>query len=315
MLNPSQSSPFFICDIDGTIANCEHRKKYLPSGKMDWQHFLNPTLVALDAPIPHMKNILNTLSGRYGIIYVSGRPEALRDATLEWLMNHHFSFNESFPFSSLYMRGNLDYRPDHIIKEEILALIRATYGEPSFVIDDRPSVLQMWQRNGLLTLALPSSEKPPMPTIRGSLTILIGPSGSGKSTYANAHYSYSRDCIILSSDRLRASMFEDPRDQTHNAEVFSMMHRLASAHLEAGAHVILDATHLRHADRLNATALAHGKPVTYILFNADPNIPWHGNLSVVRKHEHILKSQLADILAGDNLPNVTVHNLMQKDPR
>lgn len=75
--------------------------------------------------------------------------------------------------------------------------------------------------------------------------MFLDPVGSGK-------------LVVLSSDALRESMFGDRRDQTHNAEVFATLHAMASAHLSAGDHVVIDATHLRRKDRLESVALAQG---------------------------------------------------------
>lgn len=149
-----------LCDIDGTLANCDHRRKLLPNGKMDWAHFLNPDLVALDLPIVPVLNTVHALQvdDNY-VIFVTGRHEGLRSVTHNWLIRHFCSL-ENDPPEILRMRKADDFRPDHIIKEEILdSIILDMGGPPHLVIDDRPSVLSMWRRRGIFTLSIPSTLK------------------------------------------------------------------------------------------------------------------------------------------------------------
>ena len=149
-----------LCDIDGTLANCDHRRKLLPSGKMDWKYFLNPDLVALDLPIVPVLNTVHALQADDNyVIFVTGRHEGLRSATHNWLIQH-FCMLEDDPPEILRMRKADDFRPDHIIKEEILdSIILDMGGPPHLVIDDRPSVLSMWARRGIFTLSVPSTFK------------------------------------------------------------------------------------------------------------------------------------------------------------
>ena len=46
------------------------------------------------------------------------------------------------------MRASGDYRPDYIVKQEILDA-NFDKGDVELVIEDRPSVIRMWKSNGL----------------------------------------------------------------------------------------------------------------------------------------------------------------------
>ena len=122
-----------ICDIDGTIALRTDRGPH------------DLTLVVEDAPRKHMRDILSTLTSRFGILYVSGRQEVAREATRYWLRAHKFPIGER-----LFMRENKDNRQDAIIKQEIYRQYIAPYYEVVAVLDDRNQVVKMWRDLGLL---------------------------------------------------------------------------------------------------------------------------------------------------------------------
>ena len=49
----------------------------------------------------------------------------------------------------MFMRQDGDHRPDHVIKVELLAIVRAEIGDPIMVFDDRNSVVKMWRELGV----------------------------------------------------------------------------------------------------------------------------------------------------------------------
>lgn len=146
-----------LCDIDGTLADCRHRKKLLPNGKMDWPHFLSPTLVSADPLITPVANLIYCLqeADNY-VVFVTGRHEGLRITTTKWLADNYL-MDPDDSSDALRMRKLNDFRPDHIIKEEILDQLIVEMGSPpDLVIDDRPSVLSMWRRRNIFTLSVPT---------------------------------------------------------------------------------------------------------------------------------------------------------------
>ena len=72
---------------------------------------------------------------------VTGRPQEYLQNTVEWLERY------SVPFSQIIMRRQGDRRPDFVVKEEMLAVLDSE--RIAMVIDDRPSVCDMWERRGL----------------------------------------------------------------------------------------------------------------------------------------------------------------------
>ena len=65
--------------------------------------------------------------------------------------------------------------------------------------------------------------------------MLVGLSGSGKSSY-----NFEEEVVKISSDALRAELYGDENDQTHNAEVFNELHKRVILNLKNGKNVVYD---------------------------------------------------------------------------
>ncbi len=81
------------------------------------------------------------------------------------------------------------------------------------------------------------------------MTVLVGLPASGKSTWTQTHK--SKNEVVISSDAIRAEVFGDVNDQTHNAEVFDLMMKRTCDALKARIDVIYDATNLNSKRRAN----------------------------------------------------------------
>ena len=76
----------------------------------------------------------------------------------------------------------------------------------------------------------------------------IGISGSGKSTHANQ---YKDNYVIVSSDGYREKLYGDINDQTHNNELFSIIHKDIIDLINEDKNVIFDATNLSSKHRVS----------------------------------------------------------------
>ena len=139
----SQTRKDIIVDIDGTLADCSHRQGFIRGRRKKWKKFFEAA--SKDRPRIDVLAQVRELAKRHRINLVSGRPEQYRQQTLKWLRHY------GIPFESLYMRENGDYRPDDIVKQEILDLCFEK-DNIELVIDDRPRVVRMWESNGLKVL-------------------------------------------------------------------------------------------------------------------------------------------------------------------
>lgn len=128
--------PVVMVDIDGTVALHGTRSPF------------DETHVHEDRPNLPVIAVLEALANRYSIIYCSGRTEACRMATENWLVEH----STVHPWEALHMRPVGDTRKDAVVKREIFDReIRHQY-DVVCVLDDRATVVAMWRELGLTVL-------------------------------------------------------------------------------------------------------------------------------------------------------------------
>jgi len=148
-----------IVDLDGTLCNIDHRKKYIDGsmGKKDWDKFYslcdndslnNWCFEILRAFSSHNVMFRDTSMPSYYFLAVTGRPEKYRTITGDWLVD----YCSPVPFETLYMRPDGDFRKDTTIKKEVYyKYIKDSY-DVLFAIDDRQQVVDMWRRERLVCL-------------------------------------------------------------------------------------------------------------------------------------------------------------------
>jgi hypothetical protein len=129
-----------ICDIDGTIADCSHRLHYIQQSPKDYEKF--HAACVDDAPIGHVIEVIRQLGGIYDIVYCTGRPDSSKSQTIDWLNRY------KLPFGCLFMRKTGDYRPDTVVKREMLDKVLAA-GPVLLALEDRDSVVKMWRNAGV----------------------------------------------------------------------------------------------------------------------------------------------------------------------
>jgi phosphoglycolate phosphatase-like HAD superfamily hydrolase len=133
-----------LFDIDGTLADIEHRRHYVEGDRQNWTAFFEEMGAdTVNAPVVDLYNVL-WAHADYECIVLSGRPDNFRVLTETW-----FAWNE-IPFSRIEMRGAKDNRRDDVVKQEILDKLLAEGKEIAFVVDDRQQVVDMWRANGII---------------------------------------------------------------------------------------------------------------------------------------------------------------------
>lgn len=136
-----------VFDIDGTLANIEHRRSFVATKPKNWKAF-NAGIVN-DTPhedIVDLVNVFRECREYHRIILCSGRGEEQRKVTERQM--------DSFGvrYAQLYMRPANDHRPDYIVKVELLQQIRKEHGEPKFWFDDRQQVVDAIRAEGVRVL-------------------------------------------------------------------------------------------------------------------------------------------------------------------
>ena len=137
-------SKLVIVDLDGTIANIDHRLHYIKQDKPDWDSFY--AACSQDTPNVGVVEWLRAINEdpNYEIYIVSARRASTLWDTHEWLIFY------DVPYQHLHIvRDYKDFRPDDVLKSEFLDSILRDGFEIAFVIDDRPTVCAMWREHGL----------------------------------------------------------------------------------------------------------------------------------------------------------------------
>jgi hypothetical protein len=132
----------YIFDIDGTLANADHRLHHIQKTPKDWDSFFGAQY--LDREHRHIVGVALLLAMTTKIVFCSGRPETYRETTRAWLNRSGFD-----PESPLYMRPANDRRDDDIIKSELLDRIILDGFDPIMAFDDRDRVVAMWRARGV----------------------------------------------------------------------------------------------------------------------------------------------------------------------
>lgn len=136
-----------VFDIDGTLANIEHRRQFVASKPKNWKAFTAG--IPNDTPHDEIVWLAKTFweqGPNQKIILCSGRGEESREATVKQMGDFGVRFHK------LFMRQAKDYRRDDIVKVELLSQIREEFGEPFLWFDDRQQVVDAIRAQGVKVL-------------------------------------------------------------------------------------------------------------------------------------------------------------------
>ena len=146
-----------IFDVDGTLVDVSSVRHYVnPNdprfpGKKMWEEFHGKSINC--PPIPQALQLHEEARAEgLAILIVTARMNVWSLPTLLWLREHGVEHDE------LYMRRNLDYRKDYIVKAEILQQIKKDGYRPVMAVDDNPNVIKLWQSHDIPTHIIPGWE-------------------------------------------------------------------------------------------------------------------------------------------------------------
>jgi hypothetical protein len=120
-----------VFDIDGVVADVRHRLHHLERHR-SWSRFF--AAAHKDTLLPEGAALVGELASRHQIVWLTGRPEWLRETTADWLAEH------ALPGGEIYLRPHGDYRPASRYKLGVLRSL-APRGIAA-VIDDDDEVIQ-----------------------------------------------------------------------------------------------------------------------------------------------------------------------------
>jgi len=306
-----------IFDLDGTIANIDHRTHHVRDGRNNWDYFFAECVN--DRGVKHVIETFHAhVSAGHKVRIWSARSDIVRKQTEDWLSDMGID-----PFYLQHMRAAGDNTPDATLKRYWLSQEQTP---PDLVYDDRQRVVDMWRAEGIPCFQVVANWEGDQgkilpPVCSPLLTILIGPAGAGKTSWVDDNNLHTQ---VVSSDALRWLYTGNRADQSRNTDVFLAAHRLTKARLDSGLPVTFDATNLRRRDRLALVALAPaGAAIRYVVIDRPlaekmRDAGWRrdvkvGELSLIEAHHRRMQSVLKDVLRGDGIPNVSVLDLRKQE--
>jgi hypothetical protein len=120
-----------VLDIDGVLADVRHRLHHLARRPKDWDAFF--AAASGDPALPEGFAVARTLAEQHRVVYLSGRPERLRQVTSHWLADH------DAPPGRLLLRRDGDHRPARQVKLAALRRLGRS-ATVAVVVDDDPAV-------------------------------------------------------------------------------------------------------------------------------------------------------------------------------
>ncbi len=138
-----------VFDIDGVVADVRHRLHLLERQPKDWPAFF--AAAVRDTGLAEGLRRVHAAAAEHEIVWLTGRPESLREVTRQWLDGH------GLPGAELIMRGRRDFRPAPVLKLAELNRLRPRHVE-LFVDDDEkviaaaagagiPAILADWMQS------------------------------------------------------------------------------------------------------------------------------------------------------------------------
>jgi len=130
-----------ISDLDGTLADIEHRLHWIHRDEPDWTRFF--LACGDDLPIENTITVLRALHAEgYEVVIASGRGDVARQQTIAWLELH------DVPHDRLILRRIDDRRHDDEVKAEMVREHELHPEDTLVVLEDRASVVAVWRRLG-----------------------------------------------------------------------------------------------------------------------------------------------------------------------
>jgi hypothetical protein len=131
-MGASSDRPLAVVDIDGVVADVRHRLHLLERQPKQWEKFF--ALADDDPPLAEGVRLVTELAAGHDIVWLTGRPERTRRATVRWLAEHGLP-----PGTQLLMRSDRDYRPARQTKREELRRLQRRR-QIAVIVDDDPEV-------------------------------------------------------------------------------------------------------------------------------------------------------------------------------
>ena len=139
---PQTPGPAAIVDIDGVLADANHRQWHLDGTVRDWDGFFGAAVH--DSLLADHAEMVHRLDVHLQVVLLTARPFRLREVTLEWLALHGVRWD------LLALRGPAqDMTHSVSFKRGALALLRSSGFAPAFALEDDPRIVEMYASEAL----------------------------------------------------------------------------------------------------------------------------------------------------------------------
>jgi hypothetical protein len=145
----NQSIKCAIFDIEGCLANNQHRENLLPAKNLTgpaathaWDKYYSG--VTDDAMYRNVVMFCNSLVAKgLAVLLFTGIPRKFTKIVTNWLADN------SVAYSKLLMRHNDDIRSNAEVKFDMLQTMQQQHYQPVLAVDDMPDVLDMFNKQNI----------------------------------------------------------------------------------------------------------------------------------------------------------------------
>ncbi|MCR4512069.1 hypothetical protein [Aeromicrobium sp. 50.2.37] len=131
-----------IADLDGTLVDVSSIKHLVEGEDRDFHAFH-----AASKDCPPRPEVVDAVRAAHAagraVLVVTSREFIWRDLTLDWLAQH------DVPYDQLVMRVVGDYRPDHVVKAEMLDTLEADGFAVLEAWEDSDDIVELWRSRGV----------------------------------------------------------------------------------------------------------------------------------------------------------------------
>jgi hypothetical protein len=138
-----EPGPCVVFDVDGVLANADHRQEVLFSGgkRKNWKAFF--AAAGEDALIEEVARLTHLLDPALKVVLLTARPTSNRSITVTWLAQHDLRWD------LLVMRPDGDYRSSPDAKRAAVQELRAQGFEPQLAFDDDRRNVDLFHAEGV----------------------------------------------------------------------------------------------------------------------------------------------------------------------
>ena len=140
---PVDPGPCVVFDVDGVLANADHRQEVLFAGgrRKNWKDFF--ALAGDDALIEEVARLTTLLDPALRVVLLTARPTSNRSITVTWLAQHDLRWD------LLVMRPEGEYASSPDAKRMAVHELRQHGFDPRLALDDERRNVDMFHAEGI----------------------------------------------------------------------------------------------------------------------------------------------------------------------